>query len=42
MAARIMNQGYDIEVVEAHHRMKIDARQGLPCAWAGCRQRARA
>jgi len=28
MAARIMNQGYDIEVVEAHHRMKIDAPSG--------------
>ena len=28
MAARIMNQGYDIEVVEAHLRMKIDAPSG--------------
>ncbi len=28
MAARIMNQGYDIEVVEAHHRMRIDAPSG--------------
>jgi 4-hydroxy-tetrahydrodipicolinate reductase len=28
MAARIMNQGYDIEIVEAHHRMKIDAPSG--------------
>ena len=28
MATRIMNQGYDIEVVEAHHRMKIDAPSG--------------
>ena len=28
MAARIMDQGYDIEVVEAHHRMKIDAPSG--------------
>jgi len=28
MAARIMSQGYDIEVVEAHHRMKIDAPSG--------------
>ena len=27
-AARILNQGYDIEVVEAHHRMKIDAPSG--------------
>jgi 4-hydroxy-tetrahydrodipicolinate reductase len=28
LAARILNQGYDIEVVEAHHRMKIDAPSG--------------
>ncbi len=27
-AARILDQGYDIEVVEAHHRMKIDAPSG--------------
>ena len=27
-AARILNQGYDIEVVEAHHRLKIDAPSG--------------
>ena len=27
-AASILNQGYDIEVVEAHHRMKIDAPSG--------------
>lgn len=27
-AARILNHGYDIEVVEAHHRMKIDAPSG--------------
>ena len=27
-AARILNQGYDIEIVEAHHRMKIDAPSG--------------
>ena len=27
-AARILSQGYDIEVVEAHHRMKIDAPSG--------------
>ena len=25
LAARIMNEGYDIEIVEAHHRHKIDA-----------------
>ncbi len=28
MAARILNQGYDIEIVEAHHRMKVDAPSG--------------
>lgn len=27
-AARILNEGYDIEVVEAHHRMKVDAPSG--------------
>ncbi len=27
-AAKILNQGYDIEIVEAHHRMKIDAPSG--------------
>src|SRR5574343_41645 len=27
-AARILKQGYDIEVVEAHHRLKIDAPSG--------------
>ncbi|MGB8299947.1 MAG: 4-hydroxy-tetrahydrodipicolinate reductase, partial [Azonexus sp.] len=26
--ARILNQGYDIEIVEAHHRMKVDAPSG--------------
>ncbi|WP_291995136.1 4-hydroxy-tetrahydrodipicolinate reductase [Candidatus Accumulibacter sp. ACC003] len=28
VAARIMDQGYDVEVVEAHHRHKIDAPSG--------------
>ncbi len=28
VAARILNQGYDIEVIEAHHRHKIDAPSG--------------
>ncbi len=28
MAARILNQGYDIEIVEAHHRLKVDAPSG--------------
>lgn len=27
-AARILNEGYDIEVVEAHHRLKVDAPSG--------------
>ena len=27
-AARILNQGYDIEIVETHHRMKVDAPSG--------------
>lgn len=28
IAARILNEGYDVEIVEAHHRMKIDAPSG--------------
>jgi 4-hydroxy-tetrahydrodipicolinate reductase len=28
MAAQVLNQGYDIEVIEAHHRHKIDAPSG--------------
>lgn len=27
-AARVLNQGYDIEVIEAHHRHKVDAPSG--------------
>lgn len=27
-AARILNEGFDIEIVEAHHRLKIDAPSG--------------
>lgn len=27
-AARILNQGYDIEIIEAHHRLKVDAPSG--------------
>ncbi len=27
-AARMMNQGYDIEIIEAHHRHKVDAPSG--------------
>jgi 4-hydroxy-tetrahydrodipicolinate reductase len=28
IAARVLNEGYDIEVVEAHHRHKVDAPSG--------------
>jgi 4-hydroxy-tetrahydrodipicolinate reductase len=28
MAARALNEGYDIEIVEAHHRFKVDAPSG--------------
>ena len=28
MAARVLNEGYDIEVVEAHHRHKVDSPSG--------------
>jgi len=28
VAARILNQGYDVEIVEAHHRHKVDAPSG--------------
>ena len=28
MAARALNEGYDIEIVEAHHRHKVDAPSG--------------
>jgi 4-hydroxy-tetrahydrodipicolinate reductase len=28
VAARILDQGYDVEIVEAHHRMKVDAPSG--------------
>ncbi len=28
MAARSLNQGYDIEIIEAHHRHKVDAPSG--------------
>ena len=28
VAARILNEGYDIEVIEAHHRLKVDAPSG--------------
>jgi 4-hydroxy-tetrahydrodipicolinate reductase len=28
VAARILNDGYDVEVIEAHHRLKVDAPSG--------------
>ncbi|HLA34725.1 MAG TPA: 4-hydroxy-tetrahydrodipicolinate reductase [Rhodocyclaceae bacterium] len=28
VAARILNSGYDVEVIEAHHRLKVDAPSG--------------
>jgi 4-hydroxy-tetrahydrodipicolinate reductase len=28
MAARALNEGYDIEIIEAHHRHKVDAPSG--------------
>jgi 4-hydroxy-tetrahydrodipicolinate reductase len=28
IAARVLNEGYDIEIVEAHHRHKVDAPSG--------------
>ncbi len=28
VAARVLNQGYDIEIIEAHHRHKVDAPSG--------------
>ena len=28
IASRILSQGYDIEIVEAHHRLKVDAPSG--------------
>ena len=28
MAARVLNEGYDVEIIEAHHRHKIDAPSG--------------
>ena len=28
LAARVLNEGYDIEIIEAHHRHKIDAPSG--------------
>ena len=27
-AARVLNEGYDIEIIEAHHRHKVDAPSG--------------
>jgi 4-hydroxy-tetrahydrodipicolinate reductase len=32
MAARVLNEGFDIEIVEAHHRHKVDAPSGTALA----------
>jgi dihydrodipicolinate reductase/biopolymer transport protein ExbB/TolQ len=32
MASRALNQGYDIEIIEAHHRHKVDAPSGTALA----------
>ena len=32
MAARALNEGYDIEIIEAHHRHKVDAPSGTALA----------
>ena len=34
-AARALNQGFDIEVIEAHHRHKVDAPSGTALAMGG-------
>ena len=34
VAARILSEGYDVEVIEAHHRFKVDAPPARRCAWA--------
>ena len=34
LAARAMNEGFDIEIIEAHHRHKVDAPAALRCRWA--------
>lgn len=32
MAARVLNEGFDIEIIEAHHRHKVDAPSGTALA----------
>ena len=49
MAARVLNEGYDIEIIEAHHRHKVDAPSGtalrmgevVATRWAGIWRNAR-
>ncbi len=31
--ARVLNEGYDIEIIEGHHRHKVDAPTVPRCAW---------
>jgi dihydrodipicolinate reductase len=33
MAARVLGDEVDIEIIEAHHRHKVDAPSGTRCAW---------
>ncbi len=35
MAARVLNEGYDIEIIEAHHRHKVDAPSGTALHMGG-------
>ena len=38
MAAKILNTGYDIEIIEAHHRLKVDAPSGTAEGVTGVRE----
>ena len=33
LAARVLEEGYDIEIIEAHHRHKVDAPSGTARHW---------
>jgi 4-hydroxy-tetrahydrodipicolinate reductase len=34
IAAKVLEDSVDVEIIEAHHRHKVDAPSGTPCAWA--------
>jgi dihydrodipicolinate reductase len=34
LAARSLDASYDVEVIEAHHKHKVDAPSGTALAWA--------